>query len=80
MYCNKNLIYMNNEFELFENYVNIYSSYDVRSITKRVIKFNSIEDLITKANDLVKKDNRYKYSVNKLISMLSPDKKPTIIC
>lgn len=79
MYCNKNLIYMNNEFELFENYVNIYSSYDVRSITKRVIKFNSIEDLITKANDLVKKDNRYKYSVNKLISMLSPDKKPTII-
>lgn len=79
MYCNKNLIYMNNEFELFEDYVNIYSSYDVRSITKRVIKFNSIEDLITKANDLVKKDNRYKYSVNKLISMLSPDKKPTII-
>ena len=70
---------MNNEFEFFENYVNIYSSYDVRSITKRVIKFNSIEDLITKANDLVKKDNRYKYSVNKLISMLSPDKKPTII-
>lgn len=70
---------MNNEFELFENYVNIYSSYDVRSITKRVIKFNSIEDLITKANDLVNKDNRYKYSVNKLISMLSPDKKPTII-
>ena len=36
---------MNNEFELFEDYVNIYSSYDVRSITKRVIKFNSIEDL-----------------------------------
>ena len=71
---------MNNEFELFEDYVNIYSSYDVRSITKRVIKFDSIEDLITKANDLVKKDNRYKYSVNKLISMLSPDKKPTIIC
>lgn len=70
---------MNNEFELFEDYVNIYSSYDVRSITKRVIKFNSIEDLITKANDLVKKDSRYKYSVNKLISMLSPDKKPTII-
>lgn len=70
---------MNNEFELFEDYVNIYSSYDVRSITKRVIKFNSIEDLITKANDLVKKDNRYKYSVNKLISMLSQDKKPTII-
>lgn len=70
---------MNNEFELFENYVNIYSSYDVRSITKRVIKFNSIEDLVTKAFNLVKIDNRYKYSVNKLIFTLFPDKESTII-
>lgn len=70
---------MNNEFELFENYVNIYSSYDVRSITKRVIKFSSIEDLITKAFNLVKIDNRYKYSVNKLIFTLFPDKESTII-
>lgn len=55
-----------NDFELYKDYVDIFSSYACRMISRRRIYFKDREDLFNKLNILAKQDARYRYSIKQL--------------
>lgn len=59
-----------NDFELYKDYVDIFSSYACRAISRRRIYFKDKEDLLFKLDILAQQDARYIYSIKQLIIWL----------
>ena len=59
-----------NDFELYKDYVDIFSSYAYRAISRRRIYFKDKEDSLFKLNVLAQQDARYIYSIKQLIIWL----------